>query len=217
MVDYGLTHNIEDWHMAKVVLIPKANKPRYDIVKSWWMIHLLPTWAKVVERYILIRIAEEIELEPTQFGSRRKHGVHNAIATVYEFLGHNTGMKCAMVSMDVESRFDKADIDNLCNLMSAKGCSAIYGSWVRKWAGCRRVRFRFNGLVSRVFQDSLSIPQGFPLSPPLFGAYIADIFIPRLRYGSSIRRIVVSYIDDAVILIAADGMESAVNCLVETF
>ena len=69
LVDYGLTNDIPDWHSAEVVLIPKADKPRYDIVKSWRMIHLLPTIAKVVERIVLLRLAEHVVLGQTQFGS----------------------------------------------------------------------------------------------------------------------------------------------------
>jgi len=86
LVDYGLTNDIPDWHSAEVVLIPKADKPRYDIVKSWRMIHLLPTIAKVVERIVVLRIAEHVVLGQTQFGSRRKRGVHDAMSVVYEFL-----------------------------------------------------------------------------------------------------------------------------------
>jgi len=86
LVDYGLTNDIPDWHSAEVVLIPKADKPRYDMVKSWRMIHLLPTIAKVVERIVLLKIAEHVVLGQTQFGSRRKRGVHHAMSVVFEFL-----------------------------------------------------------------------------------------------------------------------------------
>jgi len=72
LVDYGLTDDIPDWHSAEVILIPKADKPHYDLVKSWRMIHLLPTIAKMVERIILLRIAEHVVLGQTPFGSRRK-------------------------------------------------------------------------------------------------------------------------------------------------
>jgi len=113
LVDHGLTNDILDWHSAEVVLIPKADKPRYDIVKSWRMIHLLPTIAKVVERVVLLRIAEHVVLGQTQFGSRGKRGVHDAISVVFEFLRHNEGFKCAMLSMDVEGGFDNIDIDLL--------------------------------------------------------------------------------------------------------
>jgi len=69
LIDYGLTNDIPDWHATNVVLILKVEKPRYDIVKSWRMIHLLPTIAKVVERIVLIRIAEHVILGTSQFGS----------------------------------------------------------------------------------------------------------------------------------------------------
>jgi len=86
LVDYGLTNDIPDWHSAEVILIPKADKPRYDIVKSWRMIHLLLTIAKVVERLVLMQIAGHVVLGTTQFGSRRKRGVHNTMSVVFEFL-----------------------------------------------------------------------------------------------------------------------------------
>ena len=122
LVDYGLTNDIWDWHSAEVVLIPKADKPRYDIVKSWRMIHLLPTLSKVVERIILLRIAQHIRLGPTQFGSRRKHGVHDAMAVIFEFLKHNKGLHCAMMSMDVEGGFDNIDLNLLSDFLAARDC-----------------------------------------------------------------------------------------------
>jgi len=86
LIDYGLTKDIPDRHSAEVVLIEKADKPRYDIVKSWRMIHLLPTIAKVVERIVLMRIAGHVVLGNTRFGSMRKRGVHDAMSFVFEFL-----------------------------------------------------------------------------------------------------------------------------------
>jgi len=50
------------------------------------MIHLLPVMAKVVERMVLLAVAKHVDLEDTQFGSRPKRGVHDALAVVYEFL-----------------------------------------------------------------------------------------------------------------------------------
>jgi len=104
LVDFGLTNNIPDWHSAEVVLIPKVDKPRYDIVKSRRMIHLLPTIAKVVERIVLLRIAKHMVLCQTQFGSRHKRGVHDAISksVVFEFLPHN---ECnGVLALDVSAR-----------------------------------------------------------------------------------------------------------------
>ena len=200
LIDYGLTNDIPDWHSAEVVLIPKVDKPRYDIVKSWRMIHLLPTIAKVVERIVLPRIAEHVVLGQTQFGSRHKRGVHGAMSVVLEFLRHNKSFKCAMLLMDVEGGFDNIDIDLLCDFLVARECPANPIYWVRRWARNYVVRFRFIGRVSKPYFVNSGIPQGSPLSPFLFGAYIADIFEPRLRYSLSVCTVVSSYVDDVVIL-----------------
>jgi hypothetical protein len=183
LLDHGLRHDIQDWHRAEVVLIPKADKPRYDIAKSWRMIHLLPAMAKVVERVVLLRLAACLDLGNTQFGSRRKRGVHDAMAVVFEFLKHNEGYRRLLLSMDVEGGFDNIDINLLSDFLIARGCPPALRDWVRRWTMNRSVRFRFNGRVSRVYHVNKGVPQGSPLSPFLFGAYVADIFHPRLRYS----------------------------------
>jgi len=217
LIDYGLTNDIPDWHSAEVVLIPKADKPRYNIVESWGMIHLLPTIAKGVERIVLLRIAEHVALGQTQFGSRRKRGVHDAMSVVFEFLRHNEGYKCAMLSMDVEGDFDNIDIDLLCDFLAARECPANLIHWVRRWAGRRVIRFRFNGRISKPYFVNCGIPQGSPLSPFLFGTYVADIFEPRLRYSPSVRTVVSSYVDDGVILVASDSRDLTRYTMTELF
>jgi len=217
LVDYGLTNDIPDWHSAEVVLIPKADKPRYDIVKSWRMIHLLPTIAKVVERIVLLRIAEHVVLGHTQFGSRRKRGVHDAMSVVFEVLQHNEGYKCAMLSMDVEGGFDNIDIGLLSNFLAARECPANLVQWVRRWAGRRVVRFRFNGRILKPYFVNCGIPQGSPLSPFLFGAYVADIFEPCLRYSPPVRTVVSSFVDDGVILVASDSRDLTRYTMTELF
>jgi len=217
LIEYGLTNDVPDWHSAEVVLIPKADKPRYDIVKSWRMIHLLPTVAKVVERIVLLRIAEHVVLGHTQFGSRCKRGVHDAMSVVFELLRHNEGFKCALLSMDVEGGFDNIDLDLLCDFLAARECPANLICWVRRWAGNRVVRFRFNGRVSKLYFVNRGIPQGSPLSPFLFGAYVADIFEPRLRYSPSVPTVVSSYVDDRVILVASVSRDLTRYTMAEIF
>ena len=59
----SLRHGNQDWQRGEVVLIQKANKPRYDVVKGWRMIHLLPVMSKIMERMVLLDIAGHVELE----------------------------------------------------------------------------------------------------------------------------------------------------------
>jgi len=46
---------------------------------------------------------------------------------------------------------------------------------------------------------------------------VADIFRPRLRYSPLLRKVVVSYIDDGVIMVAGGTRLMAMNGLMETF
>jgi len=217
LVDYGLMNDIPDWHSAEVVLILKADKPRYDVVKTSHMIHLLPTAARVVERIFLLRIAGHVVLGQTQFGSRRKRGVHDRMSVVFELLRHNESFKCAMLSMGVQGGFDNIDIDLLCDFLAARECPANLIHWVRRWAGRRVVRFRFNGGISEPYFVNCGITQRSPLSPFLFGAYVADIFEPRLRYSPSVRTVVSSYVDDGVILVASDSRDLTRYTMAELF
>jgi len=61
----------EDWHESSCVLIKKGDKDRYDVAKSWRMIHLLPCMAKVTERVILAKLANTVTLLESQLGSRK--------------------------------------------------------------------------------------------------------------------------------------------------
>jgi len=199
LVDYGLKHDIEDWHYGEVVLIPKADKPRYDVVKSWRMIHLLPTIAKVAECVMLGQIAAEIELGPTQFRSQRRKGCHDMMAMLYEFLEYYKGRERGLMSMDIESWFDKIDSWQLCQLMAARGYGPTLCWWVARWASRRSIKFQFNGRLSREYNISQGIPQGSPLSPFLFGIYVVDILSPCLLCSPSVASVVLSYVDDGLL------------------
>jgi len=69
------------------------------------------------------------------------------MSVVFEFLRHHKGFKCAMLSMDDEGGFDNIDIDLLCDFLTAQEYPTNLINWVRRWAGNRVVRFRFNGRV----------------------------------------------------------------------
>jgi len=216
-VRHAIRYGNEDWHQGDVVLIRKADKPRYDVVKGWRIIHLLPVLAKVSERMVLLEVAKHVELESTQFGSRRGRGTHDACAAIYEFLRAHEGYVTALLSMDVEGGFDKIDIDLLADFLSARACPPALVGWIRHWASQRKIRFKFNGRLSKVYCLGRGIPQGSPLSPFLFGTYVADIFRPRLQYSPSVRSACFSYVDDGVVAVAGESVLAVRNRLEEVF
>jgi len=180
MVADPLINDHLDCHVGKVVLVQKASKPQYDVVKSWRMIALLPTFSKLLERIVLVRLAGYLELGDTQFGSRKKRGVPDALATVLEFLEDHHGMSRLLVSMDVEGGFDKLDRGLFQDSLAARGCPADVNDWIGRWCQEGIVRFRFTGRISGDYNVQQGVPQGCPLSPFLFRRYVADVLCPRV-------------------------------------
>jgi len=217
LVNYGLRHDIIDWHTGQVLLIPKANKPDYAVVKTWWMIHLLPILAKTAERVMLGRISDDVELDATQFGSQRRKGVHDCIALAYKVFDANKNLPQAIMSVDVEGGFDNVDIALLQDIMMARGCRGVLIEWVQQWARRRRLCFWFNECASKSYYVERGIPQGSPLSPCLFGIYFADIFRCRLKYTLTVRRAVLLYVDNRLVIVAGASREVCAVVLSETF
>jgi len=166
---------------------------------------------------MLGRIPAEVELGPTQFGSQRRKGYHDMMATLYEFLKYYKKLERGLMSMDIEGGFDKIDTWLLCQLMAARGCGLTLCRWVARWAGRRSVKFRFNGRLSREYYINQGISQGSPLSPFLFGIYMADILSPCLLCSPSVASVVLSYVDDGVIAVAGISRGTVVVRMGEVF
>ena len=120
----------EDRHKSSCVLSKKEDKDRYDVAKSWRMIHLLPCMAKVTERVILARLANTVTLEDSQFGLRKRRSISDAMNVILDFMEYHKGKKCGIVTMDVEGGFDKVNIDILSDILMARGCSREVNLWI---------------------------------------------------------------------------------------
>ena len=202
------------WKRASVVPIPKANKPTYTHPKSWRSIHLLSTVSKTLERIVLRRLQvsdsdtnPDPPMGPSQFGSRTGVGTSDAMQCFLRWKEHaqSLGHYTTLISGDVEGGFDKVDPARL----SATSLDPAYTHWIRHWASNRIMQFRPNNrLDPQKYTSNNGIPQGSPLSPFLFGAYIKSLMDPRLLTSPDHTRLVISYVDDALICISADSRQA---------
>ena len=173
-----MTNDHLDFHLGEVVLIKKASKPRYDMVKSGRIMALLPTLSKLLERIRLARLDWCLVLGDTQFRRRKKRWVHDTLAPVPEFLEDNRGMSRVLVSMDVEGGFDPLNRGLLRDLLAARGCPAHLNDWIGRWCDDCVVRFQFNGQISRDYHLRWRVPHGSPLSPFRFWGLCGRCVVP---------------------------------------
>ena len=120
-----------------------------------------------------------MDLEETQYGSRKDGSRHDAFKQISEFVEYNKKRETGIITMDVEGGFDRVDIDILSDIMMYRGAEPAMVKWVRRWASNRSTVLKFNGRVSKTYYLNKGVPQGSPLSPYLFGVYVSDVFRPR--------------------------------------
>ena len=139
---------------------------------------------------------------PSQFGSRIRRGTSDTMQCLLRWqenarsLGHYT----SLISADIEGGFDKVDPRSLNNT----DLDPMYIPWIQNWAANRSLRFRHNNrLDPTVYTCNRGVPQGSPLSPFLFGAYVKKLADPRLIAQPDHSRLVISYVDDVLICVSA--------------
>ena len=127
---------------------------------------------------------------------------------ILEFLEYNKDKCTGILSMDVEGGFDKVNIDILYDNLTYRECEPVVVNWIRRWTIGRRIQLRFNERVSKEYNLNKGVPQGSPLSPFLFGVYVADMFKPRFSFRIGLRRIMTSYVDDGAILVSTNSVKN---------
>ena len=107
-----------NWKRAKVVPIPKPNKPGTD-PNSYRPISLLSTLGKLFERILAVRLASFVNrqhlLPHAQFGFRKKHSTVSQLARITDYTsnGYNLHKHSDMVLLDLEKAYDTVWIHGL--------------------------------------------------------------------------------------------------------
>ena len=202
----------EIWKDVDLVPIPKAKKKTYMSPKSWRPIHLLRVVSKPLERIVLRCLQntegdEGRELGKTQFGSRRNRGTTDAMTAFMRWKQETRrrGHYQSVVVADIEVGFDKVDPSTLQD----SPLDQNYIPWIKSWVRNRRMRIRINGSTDeQIYTTNQGIPQGSPLSPNLFCAHIKKVMGSRITDDGHSMKMVISYVEDAVICVSAKDRAS---------
>jgi len=131
-----LGHFPTNWKTAKVIPIPKPNKP-YTDPNSYRPISLLSTLGKLFERVIAARLTSFVQqhqlIPHFQFGFRRKHSTVAQLARITDYItnGFNLHKHTNMLLLDIEKAYDTVWItDLLYKLITLK--VPTYLLWILK-------------------------------------------------------------------------------------
>ena len=169
----ALRYGHHPWTSAKVVIIPKPNKPDYSATKAYRPVSLLECFGKVLEKIVANRFISDSNLHdilpPSQFGSCPYHSATDA-CTLLRYKAATTiasGRIGGTLLFDISRFFDHLDLSFTSQVLHHLGIDDHTINWVKDFMSQREITMEFNNHRTDSISPDLGTPQGSPLSPIL--------------------------------------------------
>jgi hypothetical protein len=211
-----LGHHPTRWKEATVVVIPKLNKPDYSLAKAHRPISLLKTMSKLMEKAVAKRfqynIVKEGLIHTNQFGGRTHSSCLDTGLTLIHDVqaAHAAGLKAGILLFDVKGFFDNVNHDRMTAQLQNMGFASELVAWAASFLSDRRVKLRFNNILSEERTQPVGVPQGSPLSPVLSIAYTAPLLGKMANWNNSSLGM---YVDDGLLFACAEEWEDVAKLL----
>jgi hypothetical protein len=202
-----LGHHPAWWREAKVVAIPKTDKPDYSLPKAHRPISLLETMSKLLEKAVAKRMQYDIvkyELIPAnQFGGRAHSSCLDAgLALLHNIQeAHRRGLKCGILLFDVRGFFDNVNHGRMTAVLENLGYPPELVRWSEAFLKDRKVRLSFNNIISEERGQPIGVPQGSPLSPVYSITYTSSLLAMMRGWNNSSLGM---YVDDGILFACTD-------------
>lgn len=200
----------ENWKIAKLVLIKKADKPADDPT-AYRPICLLDAEGKLYEQLLTIRLKSELQrtggLSDRQFGFTEGRQTVDAVRAVIktareaeEFAAQHRRM-CAVVTLDVKNAFNSASWQIILERLSLKKINSGLIGIIRSYLSNRKIVLDAQD-ISKEIEVNSGVPQGSVLGPTLWNILYDDLL--RLEYPEGVT--LIGFADD-IALVATEKNE----------
>jgi hypothetical protein len=211
-----LGHHPPIWKEAKVVAIPKPDKPDYSLPKAHRPISLLETMSKLLEKAVAKRMQHDIVahelIHTNQFGGRAHSSCLDAGLSLLHDVqsAHRAGLKAGILLFDVRGFFDNVNHGRMTAILERSGYPPELVHWSAAFLKDRRVRLSFNNSVSEERGQPIGVPQGSPLSPVFSITYTSALLSKMRSWNNSSLGM---YVDDGILFACTQEWEEVVRLL----
>jgi hypothetical protein len=202
-----LGHHLAWWREAKVVVIPKPDKPDYSLPKAHHPISLLETMSKLLEKAVAKRMQHDIVkhelIQANQFGGRAHSLCLDAgLALIHDVQeAHRRGLKCGILLFDVRGFFDNVNHGRMMAILENLGYAPELVRWSKAFLKDRKVRLSFNNVIAEERGQPIGVPQGSPLSPVYSITYTSSLLAMMKGWNNSSLGM---YVDDGILFACAE-------------
>jgi hypothetical protein len=202
-----LGHHPARWKEAKVVAIPKPDKPDYSLPKAHRPISLLETMSKLLEKVVAKRMQHDIVkhelIHANQFGGRAHSSCLDAgLALIHDVQdAQRRGLKVGILLFDIRGFFDNVNHGRMTAVLENLGYPPELVRWSEAFLKDRKVRLSFNNVISEERGQPIGVPQGSPLSPVYSITYTSSLLAKMRGWSNSSLGM---YVDDGILFAASE-------------
>jgi hypothetical protein len=204
---FVLGHHPAHWREAKVVVIPKPDKPDYSLPKAHRPISLLETMSKLLEKAVAKRMQYDIVkyelVQANQFGGRAHSSCLDAgLALLHDVQeAHRRGLKCGILLFDVRGFFNNVNHGRMTTILENLGYPPELVRWSEAFLKDRKVHLSFNNIIAEERGQPIGVPQGSPLSPVYSITYTSSLLAMMKGWNNSSLGM---YVDDGILFACAE-------------
>ena len=167
------------WKYTVVVPIPKV-KNSINVV-DMRPINMAPVMSKILQNIVKKQLESHIKsnniLSKFQSAFREKHSCETALKLVINNWKETMEEKKVIVAafIDLKIAFETVVVEIMLQVLHKYGIDGVVLDWFKDWMTNRTQIVKFKNTISSARKVEIGIPQGVPLSCPLFNLYFNDI------------------------------------------